>query len=303
MPATRPETWALLTAGVRETLRLLARLGARPAVRRIDAVFIGETAPTIDVLSHVRHLAWGFGIEAERCVPPGGGSGLRLRDAVLLDRIGLEGQVEAWLEATGVDRLEPRATEASLHRDGSLRLLAGGRTLEAARAVLADDAAISDRCDPTALASAAVSRPATAVLTTTARRLAAPCEAHIDRGVVLWRDRQGGVLGLGGGRAEQALPQIGACLGERPLRRIGQHGFATLATVDGAPLVGRIGGHGPTVVAGFGLAGVFMAPALARFFAGTADDREARYFAARAPGHGRALVVDFAARAPSEAAA
>jgi hypothetical protein len=304
MPATRPETWALLKAGTAETLHLLAQLGARRAVRRIDAAFIGETAPTIDALSHIRYLAWGFGIEAEWFAPPSGGSGLRVRDAVLLDRTGLEGPIEAWLEATGVVRFEPRATEASLHRDGSVRLVADGRTIEAAQGVFVDDAAIIDRLDPTALASAAASvRPATSVLTASARRLAAPFEAHIDRGVVLLRDREGGILGLGAGRAEQALPQIGACLGERPLRRSGQHGFANLATADGAPLIGRIGGRGPTVVAGLGLGAAFMAPALARFLAGAADDREAGYFAARAPGPRRALAVDFVGGAPAEAAA
>ena len=68
-------------------------------------------------------------------------------------------------------------------------------------------------------------------------------------------------------------------------------------TPDGAPLVGFARGTRTTVIAGFGDAAVFFAPALARHFAGKSSEAEAGFFAAHDVGRGNArqLVADFVA--------
>ena len=299
MPATRPETWALLKAMTPETVKLLGRIGARSAMQRVDPVFAADGSAGSEALSHMRFVASGFGHAVER-LPNGGGvvsgEAYRLRDALLLRRGHIETAMTAWLSQSGVGQLAARDVTVTLRRDGSARIGFAGTTIEAAHAVLADDAAIVTYLDAPERDRTLVLQTATAMLTEPTFPLVAPVVVYPDRNVTLSRNRRGSVLAFSAGPAEQATVQVGRCLaGHGPLRRAGQHIFKSVGTVDGAPLVGPARGLRATVIAGLGLSGAFLAPALARLVAGVASDEEKSYFAAREAGRGnaRALVADY----------
>jgi hypothetical protein len=298
MPVTRPETWALLRQAVPETLRLLRRIGARQGVQRTDVVFVGETADGIDALSHMLHVARGFDFAVERMpVAADGSAGFRLRDAVALQRAPIEAAIADWLGKAGVGVLPARDAGVTIRRDGSSRIEFAGATIEANHAVLADDAAIIAHLETAERDRTLLLQSATAMLTEPTSRLAAPLMVYPDRGVALWRARRGSIFALSRGRPDEAMARVGACLAPHgPLRRVGQRVFRTVATVDGAPLVGVARGLKATVLAGLGTGGAFLAPALARLLAGVASDSEKAYFAAREAGRGnaRAYVADYA---------
>lgn len=307
MPVTRPQTWALLSQGTRETLALLARFGARAAVRRVDPLFLAATGEAGDALAHLRHMAPGFGVAVEATAPgPAGGAGLRLRDAVLLDRWRLEAALAAWLARCGVPRLAAPRGAAAFRRGGGVRIGGAGPPAEADHAVLADDEAIGAAGEAGAPGPPLLRRTATAILATTARPLAEPVALHVDRQVRLARLRNGAILALGPGPARQAVPAIRDCLAAgAPLQQGGRRVFEEVVTTDGAPLVGPLAAGGPTVIAGFGPGAAFFAPALARHLAGAASAMEADYFAARQAGDAgaRGAVADFVPAAWPEAAA
>ncbi|MDR3475173.1 MAG: hypothetical protein P4M09_26275 [Devosia sp.] len=305
MPATRPESWALLKQTTPEVLKLIGRLHGRAAMRHVDPVFVAETTEGADALSHMRHVALDFGYEVDR-LPDGstGGVAYRLADAVLLDRTRLEPAILAWLAKLDVGLLSPWQASAVIKRDGSVRIEFAGRSIEASHAVLADDAAILTYLEAAERDRTLRIETATALLTEPTRTLVAPAVIYVDRGVTLVRGRTRGVAAIGIGRPEQAIARVGGCLaGHGPLRRAGQRIFRTIETVDGAPLIGPARGLKATVLAGLGVSGAFLAPAIARLVAGQATDDEKRYFAAREAGRGnaRALVAEFAGSAALEA--
>lgn len=298
-PATRPETWELLNALSAETMKLLATLG-KGLTERLDPLTVAETPASMNALLHMRHMAAGYGYAVERVVDTAvanSGLVLRLRDVAMLVDGKAGPAIESWLGRLGVHRLTSQATRVSLRRDGTARLTAGDETLEAAQAVLADDTAILSHLDPDERDRALHQRRVTAVLSEPAKPLAAPLMNFLDRDVVLVQRGKGdGILALAGGPEDDAMARIGACIGSsRPLKRVGQASFRTLVTTDGAPLVGPAKGLRAIVIAGFGSAGAFCAPVLARHLAGAASEVEKAYLAAREPsrGNARQLVADY----------
>lgn len=306
MPATRPQTWALLKETTPEVTRLLGRLKGRSGMQRVDPIFVAETAAGADALAHMRHMALGHGYAVERLADGGaiGGVAYRLRDAVLLHRAQLDPALAAWLDKAGVGQLSRLETAASVHRDGTARLEVHGATIEAAHSILADDAAILEHVAAAERDRTLLIQPATAVLTEPTRPLPAAAMLYIDRQVTLMRGRSGGIVAMAAGAPEEAIARIGGCLaGRGPLRRAGQRIFRTVGTVDGAPLIGTARGGRATVLAGLGIGGAFFAPALARLVAGAASARETDYFGAHEAGRGkaRALVAEFAGHAGAAA--
>lgn len=299
MPVTRPETWALLKEGTGETLKLVARLGGKAVVHRIDPIFVAETRSGSDALAHMRHVALGFGYAVERSLGGGGlenGTAYRLRDAVFLQRPALQPLIEQWLAASGVGRIPARGTKVTLKRDGSARIESGAISFEASKAVLCDDAALLAHLDVDERDRLLVSQSMTTLLTEPALPLAAPVMIYPDRGVTLSQGPGGNILALSAGRPELATARVGGCLiNQGHLRRAGQISFRSVLTVDGAPLIGQAKGLKSVVVAGLGVGGAFLAPAIARLIAGTASDREQRYFGAHEAGRGsaRSMVADY----------
>lgn len=286
MPATRPETWAMLQSGTAEVLRLLAGM-EKGLYERVDPVLVAERPDTADMLSHMRHVTQGLGIAAERVIDSavvGTGTGCRIRDAVLLVPGRIERAVAGWLQQCGVRRLPWSDATATLQRSGGARLGLGGEAMEAERAVFADDAAILTFLDEETRGSVLLSRPVASVMTEATATLSAPLIHYLDRDVMLMqRVGKGPVTAIAAGPAE-VLPRIASCLpGRTPLLRAGHARFTGLATADGAPLVGALPRSKATVIAGLGLGAAFFSAALARLLVGASTEAERAYFAAREP--------------------
>lgn len=282
-PLTRPESWALLRAGATETLRLVGRIGGRGASAHVDPIFFADGPSAREALAHVRQMAVAFDVACERLPPSALGSGrdgVILRDAVRLDRAGLEATTDAWLEREGVLRLRP--DRVAVGEDGSAEILAGGVTHAARQAVLADDAAILDLLPAAQWPGLLLRRPGATLLTAPTQPLAAAVMLEVQTGTLLVQQSEGGIAGIGLGDLARVSSHFQSLLGRgRQTEQAGQTAYTGVATRDGAPAFGRAGGAGADLVAGLGLGGAFLAPALARWLCGAARPEEAGYFGAR----------------------
>lgn len=305
-PITRPETWSLLSRTVPETVKLVTGFAGRGAAPRVDPLLIAESGDGADALSHMRHVAAGFGMAVERVADAGlvvnTRAVMRLRDARVIMRPQFERAAPGWLEANGVRLLSSRGTAITLKRDGSCRIEGAGVDSEAAQAVLADSTMIMALLDADERDRLLTIERQTTIVTEPTGPLAAPVMLFTDRGVSLHQRPNGGVSAIARGRADAAAARIGACLaGQTRLRRAGQTTQVVVGTADGAPLLGTARGLKTLVVAGLGLPGAFLAPALARHLADVTQDAEKAWFAARDSGRGRGAVAEY--RQPAEAAA
>lgn len=284
-PLTRPQTWALLKAGLPETVKLISRIGGRRAWSRVDPILFSEAAMGREALAHIRHMALAFGHAAER-VPAAaigpGREGLLLRDAVLLHRPTLELALDTWLDQHGVRR--QRDDEVlTVRADGSAELVSGDDRLDIAQAVLADDPAIIAHTPHGQWPALLLRRVASTILTEPTRPIAAPVMHRLDSGLTLVQQQAGrGIVAMGPGAIDPFAAALGVLLDkERQFRQAGQSSYETLLATDAAPVVGRLRGTGPDVLAGLGPSGAFLAPAIARWLCGKATAAENTWLGAR----------------------
>lgn len=265
---TRPESWSLLTQTLPETRKLLARIGGRNGVSRLDPIFFADSPGGKQGLAHIRHMAAGFGHTVERLPPAALGRDLDafvLRDAVQLQASLIEPALRRWLERCKVRQVA--ATE-----------------IGAATQVLVDDEAITTHLPAERFAGLFEVGSRTSILTEPAPPLASPVMLQIDSGLCLSQSPSRSIVATGHGDLEALAPQVDSLLAsqQRP-RWAGQSHFTALTSRDHAPVTGRLGEDGPILVAGLAPFGAFLAPALARWLAGVAKPAEASYFAAHAP--------------------
>lgn len=284
-PITRPETWALLKAGLPETLRLLSRIGGRRAWSRVDPILFSEAAAGREALAHVRHMALAFGHAAERLpakVIGPGREGLLLRDTVLLHRPTLEIALDTWLDQHGVRRLRDGEV-LTVRADGSAELAAGEDRLEIAQAVLADDPAIIGHVTAAQWPALLLRQVASTILTEPTLPVAAPVMHRLDTGLVLVQHQADrGIVAMGPGAIDPFAAALGVLLDkERQFRQAGQSSYETLLTADAAPALGRLRGTGPDIIAGLGPSGAFFAPAIARWLCGKGTPAENSWLGAR----------------------
>ena len=282
-PVTRPETWAMLTHSVPETTRLLSRIGGRAALSRVDPIFFAQGREHGEALSHVRHMAAGFGLAAEPVAPSllgAGRSGVVLRDAIRINRPHLEAGMDGWLDRNGVSRVA--AQKVDVAADGQVHIVAGGSAFQARQAVLCDDEAIMAWLPLRQWPQLLWRRLSTSILTAPTQPLPASIMLDLDSGTSLIQQAEGGVAAFGPGDMAELAAHLHALLGQnRQVEQAGQTSFQSLATRDGAPAFGRVGGVGADVVAGLSCYGTFLVPALARWLSGTASAEEAAWFGAR----------------------
>lgn len=282
-PITRPESWAMLRQGIGETVKLIGRIAGRGAWSHVDPLFFAGDPAATEALGHMRHMALGFGIAAEPAAPTlpvAHRSGIVLRDALRLNRPIIEPALDQWLEREGVRRLAPESV--AIAEDGSAVLLGGGTRFEARQAILADHDAILAHLPPVQWPALLRRHPASCILTTPARPLPTPVMLEIQSGITLLQQPEGGIAAIGLQDMATFSGRIHLLLGrDRQVEQAGQTSFAALSTSDGAPALGRIATVGADVVAGMGMAGAFLAPALARWLCGEATPFEADWFGAR----------------------
>ncbi|MHA6298110.1 FAD-binding oxidoreductase/lyase [Devosia sp. CAU 1758] len=282
-PMTRPESWAMLAQGLPEATRLVARIAGRQALSRHDPIFFARGPRDIEALSHIRHMAQGFGIAAEAVAPSvlgEGRSGTVLRDAVRINRPVLEAGLKRWLDRGGVRRIAPQ--KVTIETDGRTEVLSGGTAYSAHQAVLADDEAVMNWLPLRQWPPLLRRLPFASILTTPTQPLAASVMLEFNSGTFLIQQAEGGIAAFGPGDLAGFSAHVQALLGrERQVEQAGQTGFQALLTLDGAPVFGRAAGVGADVVAGLGCAGAFLAPALGRWLTGKASAGEAAWFEAR----------------------
>lgn len=282
-PLTRPESWAILAATASETLKLVGRIAGRGAWSHVDPIFLADGPRSIEALSHMRHMAAGFGIAAEPAAAPLPGqsrTGIILRDAVRLNRQVLEPALETYLQQEGVARLRPDSI--TIAPDGSATLAIGDQILEARQAILADDEAILAHLPKEQWPGLIRRHPGASILTTSTQKLVAPVMLEIQSGAILLQQPESVIAAIGREDMAEFCNRLGRLLGQqRQVELAGQTSFTTLSTRDGAPAVGRVGGTGADIIAGMGMAGIFLVPALARWLCGEASAQESSWFGAR----------------------
>jgi hypothetical protein len=282
-PVTRPESWAMLTRAAPETTRLVARIGGRGALNRVDPIFFAQGREHTEALSHMRHMAAGFGLAAEPVSPSlvgAGRAGVVLRDVVKFNRPLLEAGIDRWLARSNVVHIG--AQKVDIAADGAVQVLAAGTSYSARQAVLCDDEAIMAWLPLRQWPQLLRRITSSSILTTPTRPLAAAIMLDLDSGTYLTQQAEGGISAFGRGDLAEMASHLHALLGrKRQVEQAGQTSFQALATLDGAPAFGRISGVGADVVAGLGCYGAFIAPALARWLAGDASPVEAEWFGAR----------------------
>ncbi|GLQ10260.1 hypothetical protein GCM10007913_21920 [Devosia yakushimensis] len=283
-PLTRPESWALLQSGRAEVQKLITRIAGRKSWTRLDPMLFADSGEGQQALAHIRHMASGFGLAAERPRPDAmarGREGVLFRDAILIDRATAEPALDRWMALQGVQLGGPQS-DVIIRDDGSGVIRTDQAAISARQCVLADDAAILSHLPAERWPNLLVQGYGTTILTEPTGRIAAPVMQEIDSGLTLWQRPEGGVVAFGPGRMDRVLEAVSALLGgERTVHRAGQSQYGIVTTRDGAPAVGRIDGSGCDILAGFGAVGIFLAPAIARWLAGIAAPQEDRWLSAR----------------------
>lgn len=304
-PITRPESWVLLTEGTAEVLKRLARIGARQAIHRVDPLFLAQSVSAIEALSHVRHMALGFGLAAEIASKPlaTNSAGIVIRDAARLHRPALDPALHRWFEKLGVSVVSNG--RVNLASDGSASFEHDGKQMEARQTILADDEAVLGHIAQEKWPELLRRIRRTSVLTMPTQPLAAPLIQDVQSGITLLQQPQGGIIGIGPGETDTFPDTLRIALDRpNPLPQAGQTSFTAIATTDGAPAFGRLDKDGPHIVAGLDQIGAFLAPSIARWLCGTAKPHEMDWYDNRLvtrPAIGNA-VGDFASGRRSEAA-
>jgi hypothetical protein len=298
---TRPQTWSLLALLLPETLKLIGKAGGRRGWSRIDPILFADGRRHKEALSHVRQMASAFGIAAERLPQRDLGQdrdGIVLRDAVLLHRPQLERALDKWLENSGVIRIDDSA-DLELAADGS-SAATGPAPMQFAQTVLVGDAALTRYLPEGAWPETLVAEQNTTILTEPTPAISAPVMHQLDRRLTMLQPAERGISAIGPGGTDAFTSGLRDLLGsQRPFRQAGQSSYWRAVSRDGAPLVGRLGGVGADVVAGFGMPGAFFAPALARWLCGAATPVERDWLEARLVG--RAVATSTVAEAEGAA--
>jgi hypothetical protein len=298
-PVTRPETLILMKRAAAETSKLVTSWG-KGLVSRSDLLFIAEAPQSIAALGHFRHLAIALGYAVEPVVDRAIAEGLmlRVRDVHLLGHGRLEPVLESWLSKHEVRHLDRADTELTLRKDGTARIVHAGHSVEAAQVILAGDDAVLGHLPAEARDRSLEAVTGAAMLLDAAKPLPAAYVSFLDRGVSLVQDGKVSVSALLAGDPTTAHARLGSAVSRGDaLRLAGETVAGSLRTSDGAPFIGPARGHKALAIAALGPAAAFLAPALARYIAGTAPADEAEWFAARGPSRGnqRLLAADYLA--------
>jgi len=289
--ATRPETWEMLAALYGESTKLLTAIGGRRSVLRINPLIICHTRASANALAHMYHLARGYGYEMERGEAgriSNAQASFRLRGArVVRQRIFWPAML-AWLQNCGVQIIDPAGIQFSFQQNGCAHIRNGQSEMKAERVVLADEEAIFQHANRQDMERFFITCQASSLLSE-------PLAIWHDQ-FILSPEHKFAAMGHKKGRMEflgMVAPQdmaalIGAntALGSNT-NRAGQSSFFSVVTRDGAPIAGKLGRSGFWVLGGFGHAGGYFAPALARFLADKCSQEETAYFGSRSADSGR----------------
>lgn len=285
--AARPQTWAIVERGIADLRALLVKMGALDGIAAISVGLQADTSAGAEFLSHLGHVAAGFGLR----VRPGHPRWTLSRIQSLRPEL-VMGKLSAQLAAAHVETIERDAARVEFGGDGIEISLPSG-TVEGAAIVLADDGAVlelpEDRRPPELKAL-----PVTVTLTGRTRQLPVPVAYYPERRVTLVQHPQRHVLAIAAGEDVVDARIASTLSGPFPVGRLATSRYHRIETTDGAPLIGRVSPSGPFMIAGLGDAAAFAMPAIARWFAGAAEGSERAWLTAHEVGAPRATIAEFA---------
>lgn len=283
-PVTRPDSLILLDLVAADTTAEIGRMG-KGLTERIVQHWRADSAAGSAALGHFRQLARMLGHAVDGTTDRTG-TLVRVKDALNLPPARFMPALALWLDRVGVRRLAANSTALTVRRDGGARLTHAGVTAESRAVILADDEALAHYLYPDGLDRVIAPVSTAAFLLEAPRRApAAPYVAWPERGVELLADDLPGLGAIVAGPDDTMPARLGAAIGSpQPLGMAGEARFTAFRTLDGAPYLGPARGGHATVLAGFGPAGAFLAPAIARAIVVESPVEEAAWFAARGPG-------------------
>lgn len=276
-PHSRPDTLALVEKGTGEVRTLFGGRGEAVLERR-NVQFAALTPGSDDAAGHVRHMLAAFGaITASRP----GGDGFVVEGAWHLRSRALFSSLPARFAAAGIG-YHPDYGDLQIGRD-RVRFRAGHSFVSAGRLIVAGPAEAA-ALGP--LPDAVVSGWRTALLTDPVAGAAGRLVVDIATGCHLIAHADGRVEATAPTGDEAAARCWLAHLlpPSATARIVAAARIPVLLSRDGAPFVWRVPRKAATLIAGFGVSGGFLAPALARILTLDGDVDETAYFSARGDG-------------------
>lgn len=262
LPLTvRPADWSIIGRGEAEIAGLLDQTGAKPAWT--ECALHADTQYGTAALDHLAHMAVAHGHRVRRSA-----GGWSLRRVARLDAQALEALLAAWLDKSGVARLD-------------------GGTVDAATTVLAGGDDLRNQLPAELRPDALLNLPMLATLLVTIRPPEVPVMRFVDRGVTLLQQGPGLTLALVSGDTDVEVRLAASLRGPFPIKRLASTRFHRIITRDGAPLIGPLKQPKAFLIAGLGDAAPFYAPVLARLLADVATDEEKAWMAAHSPAQSR----------------
>lgn len=267
--ATRPGVWDMVRRGERETRDVLGAMGLPSAISTAEVALVGDTPATAEALDHLAHMAVGYGHQVRRDE-----RGWALRQVSILNREVIDVRLGVWLDGLGVRQVDEGPVDAAL-------------------TILAEDAAIMDLLSEAQRPELLVTQQMTSTSIVVTRPLPVGVQRFLDRGVTLYGQGRNGVLALISGEHDVEARLASTLPGPFPMKRMATTRFRRILTIDGAPVIGRLKGTRQFLFAGLGHSAPFLAPAVARFLAGTSEGGEKSWLLAHDPARPRANVADF----------
>ena len=281
-PLTRPETWQLLRECTPEFTDLVAGM---EVTERVDPLFVARQDHGTEVISHMQHVAAGFGYSIERqAISDDYSLAVQFRDAVRLLRRPFAKSAQNWLTECGVHVVPTNDVSVLQKKSGVLHLEGNGETIVAQHVVLADDDAIFLHAKPQQVASYFSTVPTVGYLIEPVGEMKGSVVHDVDSGLTIYQRKNGALDCVASDLSQDIEAIICDHVGrDNSVRLAGKTNFGTLCSKDGAAFVGELRPAKPILLGGFGATGLFQTPAIARLLTENATNFEKSYFDARRP--------------------
>lgn len=294
-PLTRPERWDILHKSRTETLKIIAQMD-KSVLQATDIAFAGHGREAEMALGHIRHMAAGFGELTEPLTSEASiryGNGFILRGAERLRRRVFFARARNWLAdvnvewfTLGKDNLHVSATGASLHTEDE--------KIRANVALFCDGRMAADFLPKEMRPTEVEAVNYCGLLTEPGAQLSWPSLVDVANAGLAFMHEDGKSEAWVAGDKDRALSWLeGVMAHESHTRLAGMAEQSVLTTPDGAPLIARLPRIRSQLIVGLGASGLFLAPALARYVVGTAENEEAAFFDRHLSGGDRDAVVEY----------
>lgn len=294
---TRPHNWALMQRTRGELESLLGK-HASTVLTRTEVALIARSPSGVDALGHARHMAAAFGqLTARLAIHPEQDAieGFSVEGAMRLRHRPFYALLTDWLEELAIPVFSPDQTTTSIKRNGVV-LSAEALHVIAEAAILTDARSATEFLLPSTTEKLWQASPYTSVLTEPGNALRLSVAIDVDATAQTLMHPDGRIESIVRGNRDIAARYLTYLLpAHANARYAGIAEFSKLESVDGAPVIGQIGSSRLHVALALEPVAAFLAPAIARHFAGECSPDDAAYFLAHAPQAGRSAVAEFTA--------